>query len=83
MSNHLSNEIETTARLLIEKYESHTLTRIQTAEAIGVSISTLDSRIASGRDIPRYRRLGDSPKSRIQFPAIEVAKYLCDLKVVD
>jgi len=63
--------------LLMDKYNKPTLSRYETAEAIGIAVSTLDLRVKRCEDAPRYKRLGNTPKARVLFPTIEVAKYLC------
>ena len=62
--------------LLMDKYNKTTLSRYETAEALGIAVSTLDLRVKRCEDAPRYKRLGNTPKARVLFPIIEVAKYL-------
>ena len=62
--------------LLMDKYNKTTLSRRETAEALGIAVSTLDLRVKRCEDVPRYKRLGNTPKARVLFPIIEVAKYL-------
>jgi len=53
-----------------------TLDRKQTAEAIGIGLSTLDLRIKDGRKLPRYIKIGDAKNSRIVFPLLSIAEFL-------
>ncbi|MFC2587105.1 MAG: helix-turn-helix transcriptional regulator [Campylobacter sp.] len=52
------------------------LDRRQTAEAIGIGLSTLDLRIKDGRNLPRYIKIGDAKNSRIVFPLLSIAEFL-------
>ena len=52
------------------------LNREQTAKLLGIGVSTLDLRIAEGRDIPRYIKMGDAKNSRIAFSITDIATYI-------
>lgn len=52
------------------------LSREQTAKLLGIGVSTLDLRIAQGRDIPRYIKMGDAKNSRIAFAITDIAAYI-------
>lgn len=57
------------------------LNREQAAKALGIGVSTLDLRIAQGRDIPRYIKMGDAKNSRIAFSVIDVAQFIYERRI--
>ncbi len=62
--------------LLYRKYGKTQLTRIELAETLEISVSSLEGLILKG-DLPiRYKRIGVSQKARYVFPIIEVANFL-------
>lgn len=64
------------------QYKEHImLDRKQTAKLLGVGVSTLDLRIAQGRDIPRYIKMGDAKNSRIAFAITDIAMYIFQRRV--
>ncbi|QCD53150.1 helix-turn-helix transcriptional regulator [Campylobacter sp. RM16192] len=57
------------------------LNREQTVKLLGIGVSTLDLRIAEGRDIPRYIKIGDAKNSRIAFSITDIAAYIFQKRI--
>ena len=62
--------------LLVSKYKKTTLTRIELAKELNVSVSTLERLIEKDMLEIRYKRFGNSQKAKYLFPVVEVANYL-------
>lgn len=62
--------------LLVSKYKKTTLTRIELAKELNVSVSTLERLIEKDMLEIRYKRFGKSQKAKYLFPVVEVANYL-------
>ena len=54
------------------KYNKLGLSRVETAEVLGISIATFDRMLANDEKLPKYRRIGN----RYFFPLEEIAAYL-------
>lgn len=61
---------------LITKYGKLGLTRKETANEIGISLSFLDKLLKEGTGLPNYRKIGKSQKPRIVFPVDAVADFM-------
>ena len=57
---------------LQNKYNKLGLSRTEMAKELGVSLATFDRMLASGNDLPKYRRVG----RQYFFPLKEVAIFL-------
>lgn len=62
--------------LLVSKYKKTTLTRVELAKELNVSVSTLERLIEKDMLEIRYKRFGNSQKAKYLFPVVEVANYL-------
>ncbi len=64
-------------------YKKQALSIQETADVIGVNISTLRQGIKQGKNVPDYRCMGGGEKrKRVIFPIYEVAKFLANTQQV-
>lgn len=61
---------------LLNKYGKLGLTRQETANELGISLSFLDKLLREGTGLPIYRKIGKSQKARIVFPVDAVANFM-------
>lgn len=64
------------ANYLLEKYGKLGLTRKETADELGISLSFLDKLLREGTGLPAYKKIGKSQKPRIVFPIDSVADFM-------
>jgi len=64
------------ADYLLDKYKKLGLTRKETADELGISLSFLDKLLREGTGLPTYRKIGKSQKPRIVFPIDSVASFM-------
>jgi len=64
------------ADYLLTKYSKLGLTRKETADELGISLSFLDKLLREGTGLPTYRKIGKSQKPRIVFPVDAVANFM-------
>ena len=72
------NELNTKyyADYLLNKYGKLGLTRQETADELGISLSFLDKLLREGNGLPSYRKIGRSQKPRIVFPIDSIANFM-------
>ena len=61
---------------LLNKYRKLGLTRKETADELGISLSFLDKLLREGTGLPAYRKIGKSQKPRIVFPVDAIANFM-------
>lgn len=61
---------------LLNKYGKLGLTRQETANELGISLSFLDKLLREGTGLPAYRKIGRSQKPRIVFPIDSIANFM-------
>jgi len=61
---------------LLNKYGKLGLTRKETADELGISLSFLDKLLREGTGLPTYRKIGSSKKPRIVFPIDSLANFI-------
>lgn len=61
---------------LLNKYGKLGLTRQETANELGISLSFLDKLLKEGIGLPNYRKIGKSQKPRVVFPVDAVADFM-------
>lgn len=61
---------------LLNKYGKLGLTRQETANELGISLSFLDKLLREGTGLPNYRKIGRSQKPRIVFPIDSIANFM-------
>lgn len=61
---------------LLNKYRKLGLTRQETADEIGISLSFLDKLLREGIGLPLYKKIGKSQKPRIVFPVDAIADFM-------
>ena len=64
------------ADYLLNKYAKLGLTRQETANELGISLSFLDKLLREGTGLPSYRKIGKSKKPRVVFPVDSVAEFM-------
>jgi predicted DNA-binding transcriptional regulator AlpA len=62
--------------MLFTKYNKTTLSRKEVSQELSISLSTLERSLNDGTLPIRYKRIGNSQKSRYVFPIKSVADYL-------
>lgn len=66
---------------LRKTYGAFDINKRQLADVLGCSISSIDKRIHSGCNIPRYRKF--TSNSRVMFSLLDVAKYLVRCNIIE
>lgn len=61
---------------LLNKYKKLGLTRQETADELGISLSFLDKLLREGIGLPNYKKIGKSQKPRVVFPVDSVANFM-------
>ncbi len=61
---------------LMNKYNKLGLTRQETADELGISLSFLDKLLREGIGLPSHKKIGKSQKPRIVFPIDAVADFM-------
>ena len=64
------------ADYLLNKHGKLGLSRQETANEIGISLSFLDKLLREGIGLPNYRKIGKSKKPRIVFPIDAIASFM-------
>jgi len=64
------------ADYLLNKYKKLGLTRKETANELGISLSFLDKLLREGTGLPTYRKIGNSQKPRVVFPIDSIASFM-------
>jgi len=66
------------ANYLLDKHKKLGLSRQETADELGISLSFLDKLLREGIGLPNYRKIGKSKKPRIVFPIDAIASFMMD-----
>lgn len=61
---------------LVSKYNKQALNKKELAQELGYSVFAIDRKISDGRDLPAYKKTGESKNASVIFPLFEVARYL-------
>lgn len=61
---------------LLNKYGKLGLSRQETADELGISLSFLDKLLREGIGLPTYKKIGKSQKPRIVFPVDAIADFM-------
>ncbi|MGJ0357913.1 hypothetical protein [Aliarcobacter cryaerophilus] len=61
---------------LLSKHRKLGLSRQETADELGISLSFLDKLLREGIGLPNYRKIGKSKKPRIVFPIDSIASFM-------
>ena len=70
------NVMENITALLHNKYGKSVLSKTETANELGVSISTMTNRMRKGINIPNYIKEDGAANTSVVFPIKDVAEYL-------
>lgn len=62
--------------MLFNKYQKTTLTRKEVSIELSISLSTLERSLNDGTLPIRFKRIGNSQKSRYVFPIKSISDYL-------
>ena len=74
-SNNL-NDKQYYSDYLLNKHGKLGLSRQETADELGISLSFLDKLLREGIGLPNYRKIGKSKKPRIVFPIDAIASFM-------
>ena len=72
---------ENTYTYLRKKYNRAVLSKREIAQELNISLSTLDSYMAQGIGLPKYKKLGKAKNARVIFNIYDVAIYLNSEKI--
>lgn len=61
---------------LLKKYQRAVISKVEMANELGISSSTLDLYIAKGTGLPNYKKLGKAKNSKVVFNLLDVANFL-------
>ena len=61
---------------LLSKHRKLGLSRQETADELGISLSFLDKLLREGIGLPNYRKIGKSKKPRIIFSIDSIASFM-------
>lgn len=61
---------------LLKKYKRAVISKVEMANELGISSSTLDLYIAKGTGLPNYKKLGKAKNAKVVFNLLDVADYL-------
>ena len=68
--------VEIYINFLFKKYNKMQLTRKEVATELEISLTSLDTLIATNTLPVRYKRIGKSQKARYIFPIVDIANFL-------
>lgn len=74
----ISDESKDILSLLLQRYNTLSISKKEIAVELGVSYSSIDNYIARGFGIPKYKKLGTSKNAKVVFNLIDVAEFLAD-----
>lgn len=63
-------------RDLQSRYSKSTLTKIEVAKELNMSVSSINSYIVKGMGIPEYVKVGSGKNGTVLFPVVNVVLYL-------
>lgn len=72
----MDTHIEATYSYLKSKYNTSVIGKKEMAEELTIKPSTLDLYMKKGIGLPRYKKLGDKPNSRVIFNLYDIAVFL-------
>jgi len=72
----MTNAVKSYVSMLFSKYNKTQLNRKETAEILGISLSSLETLINKDQLPIRYKRVGNTQKARYIFPILEIANFL-------
>jgi len=72
----MTNAVKSYVSMLFSKYNKTQLNRKETAEILGISLSSLETLINKDQLPIRYKRIGNTQKARYIFPILEIANFL-------
>jgi len=61
---------------LLKKYQRAVISKVEMANELGISSSTLDLYIAKGTGLPNYKKLGKAKNAKVVFNLLDVADFL-------
>lgn len=61
---------------LLKKYQRAVISKVEMANELGISSSTLDLYIAKGTGLPNYKKLGKAKNAKVVFNLLDVANFL-------
>jgi len=72
----MDSSIEATYSYLKTKYNTSVIGKKEMAEELTIAPSTLDLYMSKGIGVPKYKKLGDKPNSRVIFNLYDLAVFL-------
>lgn len=69
---------ETIYKELMNRYKKSSLTKVELANELSVSVSSINHYISRGVTIPEYKKIGSAKNARVVFPVINIASYLSE-----
>jgi hypothetical protein len=72
----MQTSIEATYTYLKSKYNTSVIGKKELAQELNIAPSTLDLYMSKGIGVPKYKKLGDKPNSRVIFNLYDLAVFL-------
>ena len=72
----MQTSIEATYTYLKSKYNTSVIGKKELAQELNIAPSTLDLYMSRGIGVPKYKKLGDKPNSRVIFNLYDLAVFL-------
>ncbi|MDD2790929.1 MAG: hypothetical protein PHU40_09735 [Sulfurimonas sp.] len=76
MQNDEALQKERLYEYLLKKYQRAVISKVEMANELGISSSTLDLYIAKGTGLPNYKKLGKAKNAKVVFNLLDVADFL-------
>jgi len=72
----MQTSIEATYSYLKSKYNTSVIGKKEMAKELNIAPSTLDLYMSKGIGVPKYKKLGNKPNSRVIFNLYDLAIFL-------
>ncbi len=72
----MDTHIEATYSYLKDKYNTSVIGKKEMAKELNIAPSTLDLYMSKGMGVPKYKKLGNKPNSRVIFNLYDLAIFL-------
>jgi len=72
----MQTSIEATYSYLKDKYNTSVIGKKEMAKELNIAPSTLDLYMSKGMGVPKYKKLGNKPNSRVIFNLYDLAIFL-------
>lgn len=74
--NHNKHFDKVNHKYLSEKYQKLTLSKVELADELGVSVRSINNSIVRGSGVPEYIKMGESKNATVIFPIVNIVEYM-------